>query len=240
MPGKIRPNSYGLNDSVMINYELPIVSDIAKTYMISVIDYNTVTSPVAMAPLFPDGVHGNDAGAKLIADKIAEVLLTPKPIISLENAGSYADRTFYEHRWYFNGTLIANSNTATITVTQSGTYNVGVKISATENHVLISQPFNVNVASGGSVNLTTKSSPTATINTSEINPAIYSDLDAKKLMVKHAVNSQLKIYTMNGIHIKDLEVTADNVSVDVSGFAKGIYLCKLELKTKVISYKVIF
>jgi len=240
MPGKIRPNSYGLNDSVMINYELPIVSDIAKTNMISVIDYNTVTSPVEMAPLFPDGVHGNDAGAKLIADKIAEVLLTPKPIVSIENAGSYADRIFYEHRWYFNGTLIANSNTATITVTQSGTYNVGVKISATENHVLISQLFNVNVASGGSVNLTTKSSPTAIMNTSEVNPSIYSDLDAKKLIVKHGGNSKLKIYTMNGILIKNFEVTADDVTFDMVDFSKGIYLYKLESKTKVITGKVIF
>lgn len=238
MPGKIRPNSYGLNDSVMINYELPIVRDISKTYMIPVIDYNTVTSPLAVASYFPDGVHGNDDGAKLIADKIAEVLLTPKPVISLETAGSYTYRTFYEHRWYLNGTLIENSNNQTITATQSGVYNVAVKISSTEDHVLVSQPYTVQLSPGESVALTTKTSVTATANTLEVEPSIYCDSSTKKLVVQHAEKSTLVIYSTNGITVKKIDVTSNNFSIDMSGLSRGVYFCKLEARAKVITNKV--
>ena len=45
---------------------------------------------------------------------------------------------------------------------------------------------------------------------------------------------------MNGILIKNFEVTADDVTFDMVDFSKGIYLYKLESKTKVITGKVIF
>jgi len=239
MPGKIRPNTYGLDDAVMINYELPIVREISKTYMIPVVDYNTVTSPVEMAPLFPDGVHGNDDGAKVIADKIAEVFLTPKPVISVENGSTTANRTFYEFRWYYNGTFMENSNTESFTATQSGIYNVAVKTSPTEDHILVSQPMAVDVPNGETVRLTTRSITTAANLSLEANPVIYCDADSKKLSVKQAANSKVKIYTLNGILVKTFDVTSNHASLDVSCLLKGIYLCKLDLKTRVFTSKVI-
>ncbi|HEY6915453.1 MAG TPA: GDSL-type esterase/lipase family protein, partial [Paludibacter sp.] len=239
MPGKIRPNSYGLNDSVMINYELPIVREISKTYMIPVIDYNTVTSPAATAPLFPDGVHGNDDGAKLIADKIAQVLLTPKPVISQETGMSYSANTYYEFRWYCNGTLIDNSNVETLAATQSGTYNVAVKISPNEDHILVSKPFVVSVANGETVRLTTKVLSTGIDNLVQNRSNIFLDSDNKQLIVEKAEKSKLMIYSVSGLLLKNCDVNSSYFVLDVNDLYKGVYLCKIETKSKIITSKFV-
>lgn len=239
MPGKIRPNSYALNDSVMINWELPIVREISKTYMVPVIDYNTVTSPLAMAPFFPDGVHGNDDGAKLIADKIAEVILTPKPIISVETGSSHTTTTYYELRWYFNGTLIDNSNTETISATQSGVYNVAVKISQDENHILISKPFELNVTNGETVNLTTKAVSTGiNLNSTEISPIIFTDSSTKNLVVQNAEGSKLFVYGLDGILLNNCDLTTNKQFVNLSNLSQGIYLCKVQKNNLVVTQKI--
>ena len=73
----------------------------------------------------------------------------------------------------------------------------------------------------------------------DVKPVMYCDADAKKLIIQRAAASTAKIYTTNGIMVKEFEVTSDNASIDIAGLSKGIYLCRLEFKTKVMTGKVI-
>jgi len=49
----------------------------------------------------------------------------------------------------------------------------------------------------------------------------------------------VKVYTINGILVKEFHVTSNSASLELAALSKGIYLCKVELKTKVITAKFV-
>ena len=156
MPGKIYPNVYGASDENMFNGVMPVIREMSKEYMLPVIDYYVTTEDPS---LFSDGLHPTDHGASVIADKVGEVLLTSKPNVhasapSATNPGETPGTGLYfEYRWYKDGVLIDNSDKESIIVTESGTYNVAVKLYDDADDIIISDPVIVAIPDNNYVKL---------------------------------------------------------------------------------------
>ncbi|MCB8994980.1 MAG: hypothetical protein H6538_05160 [Bacteroidales bacterium] len=62
-------HNWGISDSVIVNSIIPSIKKLATEKNLGVID---LYKPLSNHPeLFPDGIHPNEAGAKLIAEEIA-------------------------------------------------------------------------------------------------------------------------------------------------------------------------
>jgi lysophospholipase L1-like esterase len=130
-----------------------------------------------------DGVHPSVQGAGVIAEKVKEMLLMPKPQIAFAN-GVVSAPNGYGFQWYFNGAPVAaeqGGQSKDLTVVQSGKYKVSIQINAgnetrivsneldiTANTVpvtgVIVTPSSATVTSGGTTQLTATVSPSNATN----------------------------------------------------------------------------
>jgi alpha-L-fucosidase 2 len=73
MPVPAFNSAWGINDSVIVNGVIPSIEKIASTNNLKVIDlYKPLMDHVEF---FPDSIHPNEAGAGLIAEIIAKVII---------------------------------------------------------------------------------------------------------------------------------------------------------------------
>ncbi len=69
-------NRWGINDSIISNYIIPIIDSLAKANDLQVIDFYTkLANQVAN---FPDSIHPNEQAAALMADIVANSILGNK------------------------------------------------------------------------------------------------------------------------------------------------------------------
>ena len=66
-------SNFGISDAVIKNDILPFIDQIAQQRDVRVIDLYTALS--GAAGLFPDGIHPNTEGAKMIAETVASIIL---------------------------------------------------------------------------------------------------------------------------------------------------------------------
>ena len=59
-----------------------------------------------------DGIHPNDEGLGIIAEKVQSILQTPKPVIITQ--GTPSTIAYAEYRWYKNDVLISEHLTPLI------------------------------------------------------------------------------------------------------------------------------
>jgi lysophospholipase L1-like esterase len=232
---KYRSNSFGVDDKVYVANVISITMNLAKQYMLPVMDYHSTTSPDSMASLFPDGVHPNDAGARIIAEKIGQVLLTPKPALSLETVNSPAENKYYDYCWYRNGTPIDSTednpalNSETIEVTESGTYNVSVKLYPDARDRIISTPFEVVLKQGERARITLKSTAvsvephTVVSNSQKCVFSVSPNPVTKSLQITDTYPNA--IYWLYDIKGSILLETTKKV-IDMSVFKSGIYFLR--------------
>lgn len=135
--------AYGiLKDKVV-----PIINDLAKSALLPLIDGYTKTDQLWGADpvqFIADGIHPNDPQhAAVIAQKVYDALSADKPqILPALTEGAYtADKDYVEYRWYFDDILISNATGKEYTITEPGTYRLGVKVSEDSNDFLISDPI---------------------------------------------------------------------------------------------------
>lgn len=64
--------AYNINDSIILNKEIPLIRQVAKEKGLEVIDLHESLKPYGA--LFPDHVHPNEAGAVVIADEIYKAI----------------------------------------------------------------------------------------------------------------------------------------------------------------------
>ena len=70
------PGRWGITDKVMKEEVIPLIDEVAKQADVKIIDLYSALSD--KKEMFPDTVHPNAAGAKVMAETIAEVLNTHK------------------------------------------------------------------------------------------------------------------------------------------------------------------
>ncbi|MDR0546874.1 MAG: GDSL-type esterase/lipase family protein [Dysgonamonadaceae bacterium] len=145
MPIKALSNSYEINNTNITEGIIPVIREISKEKAIPVIDWNSITAAFTNTEL-PDGVHANDETSRLMAQKAAEILRTPKPVISEAGQSEQVETVYAEYRWYKDGAYIENAASDSYIATQAGSYQVAVKLSATADDVIVSNPFTVSNA----------------------------------------------------------------------------------------------
>ncbi|MEI7502108.1 MAG: GDSL-type esterase/lipase family protein, partial [Paludibacter sp.] len=105
-PAKAYASLWGITDDVIKNQLIPILKQIAFEKAVNLVDmYNATTG---MAANFPDNIHPNDAGAKIIAQKIKDNLLKVKPVIVqvLPQANPVINNSY---QWFYNDAPIVGS-----------------------------------------------------------------------------------------------------------------------------------
>jgi len=78
-PAKAYTIQWGINDSIIVNGVIPYINDVAKEKKLEVIDLHELTS--GMPENFPDKIHPNPNGAKIMAKIIYKTLLNDIPSI---------------------------------------------------------------------------------------------------------------------------------------------------------------
>ena len=71
-PAKAYGSAWNISDSIIHYGVIPYVKRVAKANRLPIIDVYSATS--GMPALFPDGIHPNEAGAKIIAETVAKAL----------------------------------------------------------------------------------------------------------------------------------------------------------------------
>lgn len=92
-----------------------------------------------------DSIHPTTAGATIIAQKVKEMLLMPKPVVTVGN-GKVTAPDGADYQWYMNGAPVGVGNGGKLkvmNVTVSGKYKVSIKLSAANETRIVSQELDV-------------------------------------------------------------------------------------------------
>jgi lysophospholipase L1-like esterase len=92
-----------------------------------------------------DSIHPTTAGAAIIAQKVKEMLLMPKPVVTFAN-GKVTASDGTDYQWYLNGAPVGVGNGGKLkemNVTVSGKYKVSIKLSAANETRIVSQELDV-------------------------------------------------------------------------------------------------
>jgi len=235
-PAKAYSSAFDISDNVISSEIIPILREVSKEKMVALIDMYKATT--GMSSDLPDGIHPNDNGAKVIATKFKEAISNQKPtIVSSESAITAISDNNYN--WYFNGKLIANSNTQSIEIKQDGTYQLAIKAQNSDD-ISISEPYSANLTATGKASLFLSTKITTSTN-------YVSDIDNKNIMVyPNPTQNSLSL------ECKNLDVTSVGISnqagqmmnckfhlsesnkyiADVSSLSTGVYFILIETKQK--------
>lgn len=125
----------------------PKIKEVALEMGLSLIDLYTEMDKNKPEWYLVDGVHPSVTGAKVIARKVMEMLLMPKPVISYAN-GKVTAPDGDDYQWYIDGAAVASANGGKLkamTVTKTGTYKVSIKLIANNETRIVSKELNVSV-----------------------------------------------------------------------------------------------
>lgn len=128
----------------------PKIKEIALEMGLNLIDLYTEMDQNRPDWYLADGVHPSIAGAGVIAQKVREMLLMPKPEISYAN-GKVTAPDGDDYQWYIDGVAVTTANGGKIkamTVTKTGIYKVSIKLIANNETRIVSKELNVSVLAG--------------------------------------------------------------------------------------------
>jgi len=238
-PAKAYSSAYNISDNTIVMKLIPILHEIAIEKEVHLIDmYNTTNY---MSANFPDGIHPNAAGAKVIAQKAMQNILKAKPVImQVAETSDTTEITLYQ--WYYNDTPIQGSHFRSINVSQDGKYRVAVKMSRMSNDIFISEPFDVVIPQGVSkVGLITDYEVTygvkPALNSAEI--LIYPNPASDAICIENAVNADVSIYNDLGILVKSQKKISGKQTIDMPGLRNGVYFVKLSENNASVTRKIL-
>lgn len=131
----------------------PKIKEVALEMGLGLIDLYTEMDKNRPDWYLADGVHPSVAGAGVIAQKVKEMLLMPKPEISYNN-GKVVASDGDDYQWYLNGMPVEANKGGKLkemAVTESGKYKVSIKLSATNETRIVSKELDVQQTSVNSV-----------------------------------------------------------------------------------------
>lgn len=215
MPIKAFSSNYNINNTVIDTEMRPIIREISKTYGVALIDGYTATENIGH--LVPDGIHPNDEGLRIVAEKVASMLLTKKPEIKIN--GENPINTYTEYRWYKDNVLIPDAKTFSYTVIQPGVYKVAVKLNNSTDDVVVSDSI---VVTNSNVNLLVTSPSANSVTTPYNGLNVFSSMNY--LFVKNMTNSKLLLFDICGKPVKSVTIQSSCDKIDISDLSKGMYV----------------
>ncbi|MCD7971594.1 MAG: GDSL-type esterase/lipase family protein [Candidatus Azobacteroides sp.] len=223
IPIRAFDNGYDINNNNIVNGIIPAINELSKTQMLPVIDWYTLTASLTKDEYMPDGVHANEVASRMMAEKAAQVLMAQKPVIkAATGAGTFAANTYSEYRWYRDGALIEGASGETYTATQTGTYNVAVKLSAETDDVIVSEPF---VVTTPNTQLTLGDTTTGINN--EDQDVIELNYVAGNLIIKNAAGGIISLYDATGAIVKVFPLHTQEEIIDITDLSGGVYICNV-------------
>lgn len=216
MPIKAFSGNYNINNAVIENEIRPIIREISKTYGIALIDGYSATENIGS--LVPDGIHPNDEGLNIIAQKVASVLQARKPLITIN--GPVAGSGYSEYRWYKDGTLIDGATSSSYMALQAGIYKVAVKLNPTTDDIIVSKEIEVLESN---VNLVVSGN----IMSDAVFPVVSAVLISQvgnNILVKQMAGSEFDLFDTCGRKLKSIAISTDYDKIDLSGLPQGTYL----------------
>jgi len=203
----------------------PKIKEVALEMGLGLIDLYTEMDKNRPDWYLADGVHPSIAGAGVIAQKVKEMLLMPKPEISFNN-GKVVASDGDDYQWYLNGIPVEANKEGKLkemTVTESGKYKVSIKLSATNETRIVSKELDVQQTAVNSIysnKIKVYPNPAFDViqveaeNTGKNATYTITDLSAKLLLKGQMQNSHVKINIarlLNGTYI--LAVDSEQVKV---------------------------
>lgn len=183
-----------------------------------------------------DAVHPSYMGASLIAQKVNEMLIMPKPILTYLDAKISAPTSF-GYQWYFNGTPITATNGGTsqeFTPLQIGNYKVSIKLNANNETRIVSKELSIS-------SLTSKVTEITDSNGIKIYPNPSKDhfIIVEIPISRFKNNPILSVYNETGRLILSKEIQRNKEIIDITILEKGTYLFKLKAEGKSFTTKII-
>ena len=198
-------------NNTIVNSICPIIKKLSKELALPLIDFYTETLPWTVNDHYADGLHLKSPEATLdLSKKAASILKTAKPQIVQTGFDLSASADYAEYRWYMDGELLEGETAKKITASVTGSYQLGVKLSATADDVLLSEPLTVVVT------------PTSLTDLSKEAISIYPN-PVKDILTIRGMDEtsgvSVKLYDVTG----NLLLESTHSELDMSGLNRGVY-----------------
>ena len=238
-PAKAYSSAYNINDYTIVMKIIPILHQIAFEKGVHLIDmYNATTN---MSSNFPDGIHPNSTGAKIIAQKAKENIMKAKPIISqVELTTDTTVNTLYQ--WFYNDAPLPAGNFHTINASQAGTYKVVVKMSNASSDIYVSDPFTLVLPQGiSTVGLTTDYEVVYKVNNTlgSNNILIYPNPASSSIVIENAINSDVTILDESGKVVMSQKNIGKNQTINIPGLKNGVYFIRLSKDNSSLTRRIV-
>lgn len=238
-PCKAYSGAYNISDNTIVMKLIPVLHQIAREKGVHLIDMYNATS--YMPALFPDGIHPNAAGAKVIAQKVKDNLLKAKPLVmQVEPTTDTTTNSMYQ--WMRNGEPIAGANRRTLNATENGTYRVVVKMSSGSNDIYVSQPFELQLPQGTTtVGLTTDYEVTYGLGENPVFDALqlYPNPSSGSLTLTNAAGALVSLLTPAGQLLATYSHIGNPCQLNLQGFSDGLYMVKITLGKSSVTRQVL-
>jgi lysophospholipase L1-like esterase len=226
-PAKAYSSAYGITDDVISGQIIPILQQVAFEKAVHLIDMYNATS--SMEANFPDGIHPNSEGARVIAGKAKENILKAKPLImQVDAATDSTENTLYQ--WFYNGSPVPGRHFRTLNVTREGQYQVVVRMTNHSSDIFVSDPFTMVLPQGvTTVGLTTDYDAIFGIN-NNVNPSginIYPNPASNSIKIENALNSDVTIFNELGNMVKFQTKINQDQTIDITDLKSGVYYIRL-------------
>jgi lysophospholipase L1-like esterase len=237
-PAKAYSSAYNINDEVIFRQIIPIMQQIAFEHAVHLIDMYNTTSYMPLN--FPDGIHPNFEGTKIIAQKAKENIIKAKPVIS--QIETTADTTVNDlYQWFYNDSPVPDSHFRTIHVTQEGKYQVVVRMSNYSNDIFVSEPFTMVLPQGVSdAGLTVDYDVVYGVDQtvgSDIH--IYPNPASTSIKIENAANADVTIFTDLGKVIMTRQKIDLNEVIVVEELKNGVYFVRLTKNNSSVTQRLV-
>ena len=237
-PAKAYSSAYTINDNTIVMKIIPILHQIAFEKAVHLIDMYKSTS--YMPANFPDGIHPNSVGAKVIAMKNKENILKAKPVITqIEATTDSTENTLYQ--WFYNEPMTGTHHRV-ITVSEEGKYQVVVKMSNGSNDIFVSDPFQLVLPQGTTtVSLTSDYEVVYKVDntTGADNILIYPNPASTSVRIENAINSDVTIFNEAGKIVMTQDKINNDQTISIPDFENGVYFIRLSKDNSSITRKLV-
>ncbi|MBK7173292.1 MAG: T9SS type A sorting domain-containing protein [Bacteroidales bacterium] len=238
-PAKAYSSAWGINDNTIVSQVIPYIHLIAFENAVNVIDMYNATS--MMSSNFPDGIHPNAEGAKVIAQKAKQNLINAKPMITQVDITSDSTENPLYH-WYYNDTPIDGSNFRSINVSESGKYKVSVKMSNVSSDIYVSDPFDVVLPQGtATVGLTVDYDVVNKVNNTYglQNILIYPNPASSTIKIENASNTDVTMFNDLGTIVLTQRKINGDQTINLPGLKNGVYFIRLTKENSSVTQRIV-